>query len=394
MRLLVISHTPHHERDGQIVGWGATLRELDQLATRFERIRHIACLHAEPAPSGYVPYSARNIELVPVPPSGADGLLGKLDVLRTSPTYVRTILRELREADMVHVRAPANIALIAMLILSLRKEPAPRWFKYAGNWQPDVLESPSYILQRWWLRKPWHRGVVTVNGRWPEQQSWVRTFFNPSLEERDLERGRIAAMTKNLEAPMRLVYVGRVETAKGAGRAVEIMGRLRARGIDATLEIIGDGDERARFEHLAQDLGVADRVSFTGWKSPVQVYESFARSHVQLLPTAASEGWPKVMSEGMAYGVVPVAGAVSSIPQYIEQFGTGAALRPDDIDGFANALAAYASDPTKWARESARAVAATSSFTFRQYLSSIDSLLSDLGVRRHEDTCRPPHVPR
>jgi len=393
MRLLVISHTPHHQREGQIVGWGATLRELDQLATRFTRIRHIACLHSEPAPSGYVPYAAKNIDLVPVPPAGAEGFLGKLDVLRTSPTYVRTILRELRDADMVHVRAPANIALIAMLILSLRKEPAPRWFKYAGNWEPDDVESPSYILQRWFLRKPWHRGVVTVNGRWPKQQTWVRTFFNPSLEERDLERGRVAAVAKQLDRPLRLVYVGRVETAKGAGRAVETLGRLRARDVDATLEIIGDGDERARFERRAAELGIADRISFVGWKSPSYVYEAFARSHVLLLPTAASEGWPKVMSEGMAYGVVPVAGAVSSIPQYIAQFGTGAAIRPDDVEGFADAIASYANDPMKWSRESAKAVAATSWFTFRQYLSSIDSLLSDLGVRHHEDACRPQHIP-
>ncbi|MBA3394638.1 MAG: glycosyltransferase [Deltaproteobacteria bacterium] len=393
MRLLIISHMPHHLRDGVVVGWGPTARELDQLATRFTSVRHVACLHPEPAPASDIPYTARNIELVPVPPSGADGFLGKLDVLRTSPKYLAAILRELPHADMVHVRAPAHIALMAMLILSLRKRPTARWFKYAGNWQPDVLESPSYIFQRWWLRRPWHRGVVTVNGDWPAQQTWVRTFFNPSLEASDLERGRAAAATKQLTTPMRMVYVGRVETAKGAGRAVEVLARLRQQGIDATLELIGDGDERPTIEARAVALGVADRAQFVGWQSPSYVYQAFARAHVQLLPTAACEGWPKVLSEGMAYGVVPVAGNVSSIPQYVKQFATGAALAPDDVDGFAAVLASYARDPVKWARESANAVAATRWFTFDQYLSSIDSLLSDLGGPEHEAECRLQRAP-
>lgn len=376
MRLLVISHTPHHLRDGKVVGWGPTIRELNKLATRFTQIRHLAVLSTDPAPSSDIPYTAPNVELVPLPPAGGEGLAGKLDVLTKLPRYAAAIVRELRAADMVHVRTPANIGLIALAIIALHRHPRPRWFKYAGNWQPDERESPSYILQRWFLQKPWHRGVVTVNGEWPAQQPWVRTFFNPSLEARDLERGRAAAGTKRLASPLQVVYVGRIETAKGAGRAIEIVGRVHARGVPVELLLIGDGDERPQFEARARELGIAAR--FVGWQSPSYVYDAFAHAHVQLMPTAASEGWPKVLSEGMAYGVVPLAGAVSSIPQYLARFGTGAAIDPHDVDAFADVLAAYAGDPTRWARESAAAVAATHWFTFDHYLASIDKLVGDL----------------
>ncbi len=40
----------------------------------------------------------------------------------------------------------------------------------------------------------------------------------------------------------------------------------------------------------------------------------------------------------MAYGVVPVASAVSSIPHYLEGFGVGRALAPNDLDGFVEAI--------------------------------------------------------
>jgi hypothetical protein len=48
MQLLVIGHTAHYERDGQIVGWGPTVREICWLAKAFDRVTHLACLHSGP----------------------------------------------------------------------------------------------------------------------------------------------------------------------------------------------------------------------------------------------------------------------------------------------------------------------------------------------------------
>lgn len=378
MRLLIISHMPHHLRDGQVVGWGPTAREIDQLATRFESVRHVACLHHGDAPQSAIPYRAANVELVPVPPSGGPGLRGKLDVLRTMPRYVQTILSELPRADMVHVRAPAHIALISMGVLSLREQPKRRWFKYAGNWKPETREAISYHLQRWWLSLLPRGGFVSVNGRWRDQPEWIRTFYNPSLEQRDIQAGAQAAAGKQLTSPIRLLYVGRVEHEKGTGRALRVLEQLHARNIAATLDIIGDGEDRERFEQLARSTGVEAHTRFLGWLSPAQVNVAYTSAHILLLPTSASEGWPKVLSEGMAYGVVPVAGAVSSIPQYLSELETGAAIKPDDIDGFAAAITRYVNEPRLWQEHSRAALRATHLFTFTQYLQSIDSLIHDL----------------
>lgn len=382
MRLLIISAMPHHLRDGTIVGWGPTVRELDRLATRFDTVRHIACLHDGPPRESDLPYTATNIELVAVPPSGGDGLLGKLDALRASPTYIRTILRELRSADFVHVRAPANIALIGMLLVSARREPVGRWFKYAGNWKPDGEESAAYTLQRWWLGHRWHHGIVTVNGAWPDQPAWVRTFYNPSLDEHSLAEGRRAAAAKTIDGPLELLYVGRVEVPKGTGRALEIVARLAGRGVDARLTIVGDGEERADFEARARELAIAERVRFVGWKSHHELLDFYRRAHVSLLPTTASEGWPKVLSEGMAFGVVPVAGAVSSIPQYLRELGVGAAIPANDLEAYVTTIERYAHDPALWRREADRAVEAARLFTFDHYLSCIDKLLSERSSSR------------
>lgn len=380
MKLLIVSFMPHHIRDGQIVGWGPTVRELDHLATRFDKIRHVATLYDDEAPSSALPYQAKNIELVPVRPSGAPGLLGKFDALRRSPGYVRTILQEMRSADMVHVRAPASIALLAMLLLAAKRAPSARWIKYAGNWKPNGPESPSYTFQRWWLSRPLHGGIVTVNGHWPDQPSWVRTFYNPSLEDEDLARGATIAAAKRMSKPLRALFVGRVEVPKGARRAIDIVTELHTKGVDVELDIVGDGPEKATYQALVAERGLSHAIRFLGWLPHTKMGDVYANAHVLLLPTSASEGWPKVLSEGMAFGVVPVAGAVSSIPQYLDELGCGRAIDPGDLRRFVAALQTYSEQPELWRAESQRAVAGARWFTFSHYLKSIDKLMADLGV--------------
>lgn len=380
MRLVVVSHTPHYRNGERTVGWGPTVRELDHLASLFDEVRHIAPVHEGKPPASSRPYSAANLELVPVRPAGADGFLGKLDALSAVPRYVRAIQRELRSADMVHIRAPANIALVALVLMRGTTKPAARWIKYAGNWQPSGRESPSYTLQRLLLARGGHRAVVTVNGWWPNQPPWIRTFANPSLDAEDLERGRQAARTKQVTSPIRLVYVGQLLDSKGGGRAIDVLGRLRARGIDATLTLFGDGPEREAFAQIAQRANVADHVTFAGWRSPPEVAAGYANAHFVILPSA-SEGWPKVLSEGMAYGALPIAGAVSSIPQYIERFRVGTACAPTDCGAFADAIASYIQDPLRWRSESMLAVEAASEFSFQRYIENVRSILREFGLR-------------
>src|SRR5437660_12158298 len=102
MRLLIISHMPHHLRaDGRVVGWGATVQELDHLATRFDEVRHIACLHDGPPPASFLPYRDDKVKLIGVPPSGGDRWRDKFSVLAATPGYLAAMLRELPHADMV-----------------------------------------------------------------------------------------------------------------------------------------------------------------------------------------------------------------------------------------------------------------------------------------------------
>lgn len=375
MKFLIISHTPHYLDHETIKGWGATVREIDYLASLFDEVVHIAPLHKGSVPQSSIPYKAENIHLRVVHPAGGNSIWHKLGILLKIPEYVATIRQEIANADIVHIRAPANISLVATLLLTLSNSPQKRWIKYAGNWKPDKPDAWSSRFQRWWLRRGWHRGFVTVNGQWPGDPDFVRSFVNPCLTHAQLMQGQRAAEQKALTVPINIVFVGRIETAKGVGRILDIAAQLRSAGVEFRLDLIGDGPERKAFEASAREKGLFDCTHFHGWLPRDQIDVFYEKAHFILFPSSASEGWPKVLSEAMAYGAVPIASNVSSIPQYLTQFETGRALDADDVCGFANAIRFYVENPDIWKQVSNNGVKNAGYFSYSHYLEQVRLLL-------------------
>jgi len=429
MRLLIISHTPHFWREGQLVGWGATIREIDELATLFHSVTHIAPVYPQAAPDSAMAYRTPNVRVRAVPPSGGPRLRDKCGIALRCPGYLRAILQERRQADVIHVRAPANISLLALLLLAILRQPQLRWAKYAGDWSggqisqhPSRIEplnrcgppggsadwqsavSPtgsrqacqcstgcqfahsvlgiygktepwSYRFQRWWLARGLHRGLVTVNGRWPAQPAHVYSFANPCLTTSELREGEEASRQKHLCQPVRLLFVGRLEAAKGAGICLEILAQLKRAGVAAHLDLIGDGVERWRLEQQAQDLHVAVRANFHGSLPRPALGAFYSQAHFILLPSTCSEGWPKVLSEAMVYGVVPIAHGISSIPQVLRDYSTGQAIPSLEPRRFTDALESYLENPLHWQQHSRNAVKAAPAFSYDHYLQAVRQLL-------------------
>ena len=352
------------------------MREIDYLARLFTPITHIAPLYKGAAPLSALQYSAPNVQLRPVLPAGGTNLIQKLKILPVIAPYVKTIREELQKADVIHIRCPANISLIALLALAGCRRPFYRWVKYAGNWQPDGREPWSYTLQRWWLNKGLHRGIATINGSWPGQPPWVFSFPNPCLTQAEIRQAQEMVAAKKLCLPLQLLFVGRVEEAKGVGRVLQIAAALQRQGVDFQLHIVGDGPERPIFVDCLKKHGLAPRVVFHGWLPRTALPQLYARAHFFLFPSGASEGWPKVLSEAMAYGAVPLAGAVSSIPQILSETGAGQALNPFDTKAFVQAIISYLNRKDEWQKASLAGRQAASLFTYETYLT------------RLQETCR------
>jgi len=103
--------------------------------------------------------------------------------------------------------------------------------------------------------------------------------------------------------------------------------------VDANFLVVGGGDDEARseLESLVEQLGVGDRVTFTGfWENVADVY---ALADVVVVPSY-DENLPKVIQEALAWEVPVVASRSGGIPELVEDGQTGL-LIPSDDDGTA-----------------------------------------------------------
>ncbi len=312
MKLAIISHTEHYKQpDGTIVGWGPTISELNHLAQDFEEIYHIAFLHPGPPPPSSLPYTASNIKFVPLKPVGGKGIGAKLKVVLNIPKIISTVKKTLKQVDVFQLRTPTGMGVFLIPYLTLFSN-KKGWYKYAGNWNQ---ENPplGYALQRWMLKN--QKRKVTINGNWPKQTKHCLTFENPCLTEKEREEGLQITHKKIFEPPFTFCFVGRLEDAKGVQRIIDAFGTLDSLGSIKTIHFIGDGEKKEFYQQQCENLKLP--AVFHGFLERPQVFEIYKSSQFLMLPSTASEGFPKVIAEALNFGCLPIVSAVSSIAQYI-----------------------------------------------------------------------------
>jgi glycosyltransferase involved in cell wall biosynthesis len=104
------------------------------------------------------------------------------------------------------------------------------------------------------------------------------------------------------------------------------------------------GPERGNLVSLTSSLGLESQVFFEGWKAKDELKRFYRSAHFLILPSTG-EGWPKVISEAMSFGVVPIVSDVSGIRQNLERIGTGSIVGNFDPVFYAEAVKRYLQEP-------------------------------------------------
>lgn len=126
-----------------------------------------------------------------------------------------------------------------------------------------------------------------------------------------------------------LVHVSNFRPVKRPVDCVEIFARVRRRGVEARLVMVGDGSERGHAEHRARCLGLEKFCSFVG-KQP-RIIDYLSACDVLLLPSE-QESFGLAALEAMACEVPVVASRVGGIPEVVTDGETGYLSEVGDVE--------------------------------------------------------------
>jgi glycosyltransferase involved in cell wall biosynthesis len=326
LKLAIISHTEHYTApDGTLLGWSPTVNEINHLLSVFDTIYHVAMLHEGEAPASTMAYTSAQIHFVPLPVLGGTTLGSKLNTLVQAPKVIRLVAQTLKHVDYFQLRTPTGIGvyLIPYLTFFSRHK---GWYKYAGNWNQKHAPM-GYAIQRWFLKQ--QSRPVTINGQWPKQPRHCYSFENPCLTLGDIDTGSKVLEEKTFDR-ISFCYVGRLEKQKGVERIIKAFSEIDSSLLSriGQVHLVGEGSDLPYFKALSASTGVS--FVFHSALSRDEVFQVYAQSHVFLMPTTASEGFPKVIAEALSYGCIPVVSDLSSIGQYVTHNVHGFLINPID----------------------------------------------------------------
>jgi len=128
-----------------------------------------------------------------------------------------------------------------------------------------------------------------------------------------------------------LMHISNFRPVKRVLDVVRVFAKVAA-ALDARLVLVGDGPDAGPALQLSRDLGVADRVVFTGVVD--QVAPLLAVADLLLLPSQ-TESFGLVALEALASGVPVVASDVGGIPEVVEHGVSGYLAPLGDVDKMA-----------------------------------------------------------
>jgi glycosyltransferase involved in cell wall biosynthesis len=195
------------------------------------------------------------------------------------------------------------------------------------------------------------------------------------MGDREIE-GRQAKLARIAEGrPPELGTVASLRIrSKGIQTALAALTALRSEGLDLRYRVLGGGDAAPWIE-LAEQLGVADLVSFDGVRpagSGVAQWLDTIDIHLQ---PSFQEGLPRATVEAMSRGLACIGSTCGGIPELLPEERLHA---PGDVTALAARMRALATDPAKLAGASACDYEASRAFLPERLAATRSQFLADL----------------
>ncbi|WP_227492703.1 glycosyltransferase [Brevibacterium sp. CFH 10365] len=250
-------------------------------------------------------------------------------VVNKEPAVV--IVDDKKVSEFIHEISNRNFALVLFLHGTHLRHP---WNGNHGQVLPRRIDT---------MRNFDRFDVVGVQTR---QQADAVRALGFSEDNIRLLTGELPAGSVLTEAPKgrsmgKAVMIANLVELKRVGHPIRAVAKLRDRGVDVSLTVLGEGPERPKLEKLIDALDVRDRVELPGYVNDVS--NRLKAASFSML-TSTSEGLPLSVMESMGAGCIPIVYDITYGPRDLIEQGRNGFITPrNDIDALADQIEEFLS---------------------------------------------------
>lgn len=325
MVFTIITQVPHIQFENNYFSYEPYIREMKIWEKYCTKLVVIAPLSKEKIKSIDDKYTHTNIEFIELKSFNFKTPLAIFKSLYIVFYNFFKIISNCSKSDHLHIRCPGNIGLLGC-IAQLFFPKKTKTVKYAGNWfagnkQPYSYQFQKYILKNTFLTKNCN---VLVYGQPKNTSKNIMPFFTATY----LEKDKIFISPRILSDTIKFIFVGTLSQGKRPMYAIELIKNLVEKSQKVSLHFYGEGVEKENLLKFCKQNNLEKYVFFKGNQPQDIIKNAYQESHFLILPSL-SEGWPKVVAEAMFWSCLPIATAVSCIPDMLDNENRGLLL---DLD--------------------------------------------------------------
>ncbi len=277
---------------------------------------------------------------------------GMIASLHMAASLFHYLLRNREAIDIIHVHGAGNMAMTANIVKPLINKPVVVKVATAstahisagdlhgaetallGNVRLSLLKKcDAFIATTEQIKRELidcgvaeERIVLIPNGVDTER-------FTPSTRDDK----RILREKLGIRAGPACLFVGRLIRRKGIDVLLRAWKEVMRDITDATLFIVGGGEEKETLQRLSESLRISTGVSFLGHIGPAEVVEYYKISDLFAFPSRG-EGMPNAILEAMSSGLPVIATAIGGIVDMITDGGNGRLVPADDHGALAASI--------------------------------------------------------
>lgn len=372
MKFAIFTHVNHISKDGSFYAYGPYVKEMNIWFKYVDEVIIVAPKSKADISKIDLPYSHDRINFEATPSFSLTSLKSIFRALIVLPQVFWTTYRIMQKADHFHLRCPGNAGLVACVV-QIFFPGKPKTAKYAGNWDPNSKQPWSYRLQKWILSNTFltRNMKVLVYGEWENSTKNIVPFFTATYKDSDKKESII----RKISEPLRFLFVGTLSKGKRPLYTVELIAKLKSKGLQVCLDVFGEGAERSELNDFIIKNNLKDCIFLHGNQPAAQIEKEYKHSHFLILPSQ-SEGWPKVVAEAMFWGCVPLSTKVSCVPYMIGE-GSRGLLLSQELNNDVNQIVNLIEQPSLYEKMAEEGMLWSREFTLDKFEQEIADFLEN-----------------